>query len=125
MISRLKKEWVSKPITNNSIILQTNLKRKSTPFFAALSIWIKKLKPNRKAKILMNLPIIILFPIHRIVSSHTGNSNRLFSDGSERIPKCWIMCIRMTPNRAKPLRASNTFIRFSGADNDIFSTIIL
>ena len=124
MISRLKKECDNKPSTNKRIIRQMKRKRKLTPFFSARSICMKKLIPNRKAKILMNLPMMMLFPIHCTASSNIGKRRTSFSEGIPNIPKCWIICIRITPKRAKPLKASNMLIRLSGDDNDMLFVII-
>ena len=106
------------------IILQTKRPRKSMPFLAALSIWMKKLYPNRKAKILINRPIMILFPIHCAASSNAGNRSTSSCERPNPVPKRWSICMMITPNKANPLKVSNTDMRFNGADNDMCFSIL-
>ncbi len=68
-ISTNEKQIPIKPITNSRTILHKNLPRKSMPFLEALSIWMKKLNPNKNEKMFINLPAIKRLENHRMMES--------------------------------------------------------
>ena len=103
--------WALKqPIKNRSTNRQKKRSRKSFPFLAWLSNWMKKLKPNSRAK------IAYAFPEKRKNKvSHTPLSKAFIksvvASGKLYKLKCSILCNRIIAITANPRNASTTSIR--------------